>query len=42
MLTGQEEEWSSYRIGATFKNARANATRCFSPPLNWMEKIPHY
>jgi hypothetical protein len=29
-------------IGAAFKNARAKATRCFSPPLNWMEKLSHY
>lgn len=29
-----------YNIGGAFKKARANATRCFSPPLNCQKKQP--
>lgn len=32
---------STYIIGEAFKNARASATRCFSPPLNCKEKPPN-
>lgn len=33
---------NTYKIGGAFKNARARATRCFSPPLNWKGKSPDH
>lgn len=33
---------NAYIIAGAFKNARAKATRCFSPPLNWTEKSTNH
>jgi hypothetical protein len=43
-ILNQEEKinGNAHIIAGDFRNARASATRCFSPPLNCIEKPPNH